>query len=59
MLPRQSEPTCRRHTPRPFRYKHDGDLATISKRAAVIDFSWTKLTGRPAWWLWGLAHIYF
>lgn len=46
-------------TPRPFRYKHDGDLATIGKRAAAIDFGWIKLTGRLAWWLWGLAHIYF
>jgi NADH dehydrogenase len=46
-------------TPHPFRYKHDGDLATIGKRAAAIDFGWIKLTGRAAWWLWGLAHIYF
>ncbi len=44
---------------RPFRYRHDGDLATIGKRAAVIDFGWTRLTGWPAWWLWGIAHIYF
>ncbi|MER9635664.1 NAD(P)/FAD-dependent oxidoreductase [Mesorhizobium sp. M0228] len=46
-------------TVRPFRYRHDGDLATIGKRAAAIDFGWIKLTGRLAWWLWGLAHIYF
>lgn len=46
-------------SPRHFRYKHDGDLATIGKRAAAIDFGWIKLTGRLAWWLWGLAHIYF
>ncbi|MER8709086.1 NAD(P)/FAD-dependent oxidoreductase [Mesorhizobium sp. M1088] len=45
--------------PRPFSYRHDGDLATIGKRAAAIDFGWIKLTGRLAWWLWGLAHIYF
>lgn len=45
--------------PRPFRYRHDGDLATIGKRAAAIDFGWIKLTGWPAWWLWGVAHIYF
>jgi NADH dehydrogenase len=45
--------------PRPFRYRHDGDLATIGKRAAAIDFGWIKLTGWPAWWLWGMAHIYF
>ncbi|TPI55990.1 NAD(P)/FAD-dependent oxidoreductase [Mesorhizobium sp. B3-1-7] len=44
---------------RPFRYKHAGDLATIGKRAAAIDFGWIKLTGWPAWWLWGIAHIYF
>ncbi|UCI24109.1 NAD(P)/FAD-dependent oxidoreductase [Mesorhizobium sp. B2-8-5] len=43
----------------PFRYKHAGDLATIGKRAAAIDFGWIKLTGWPAWWLWGIAHIYF
>ncbi|ETR77138.1 NADH dehydrogenase [Afipia sp. P52-10] len=43
----------------PFRYKDAGSLATIGKRAAVVDFGWIKLTGRLAWWLWGLAHIYF
>ena len=45
--------------PRPFRYRHDGDLATIGKRAAAIDFGWIKLTGWIAWWIWGIAHIYF
>ena len=44
---------------RPFRYKHAGDLATIGKRAAVIDFGWVQLKGWIAWWVWGLAHIYF
>jgi NADH dehydrogenase len=44
---------------KPFRYHHAGDLATIGKRAAVVDFGWLKLTGRLAWWVWGLAHIYF
>jgi NADH dehydrogenase len=45
--------------PPPFRYKHQGDLATIGKRRAIIDFGWIKLKGAIAWWLWGLAHIYF
>ena len=45
--------------PPPFRYKHAGDLATIGKRRAVIDFGWIKLRGAVAWWLWGFAHIYF
>lgn len=47
------------NTARPFRYKNQGDLATIGKRAAVVDFGWMKLKGWPAWWLWGIAHIYF
>jgi NADH dehydrogenase len=44
---------------RAFRYQHAGDLATIGKRSAVIDFGWCKLKGWLAWWVWGLAHIYF
>lgn len=44
---------------RPFRYKHAGSLATIGKRLAVIDFGRIKLRGTVAWWMWGLAHIYF
>ncbi|WIY53699.1 NAD(P)/FAD-dependent oxidoreductase [Devosia sp. YIM 151766] len=43
----------------PFRYKHAGDLATIGKSSAVIDFGWLKLKGWFAWWVWGFAHIYF
>jgi NADH dehydrogenase len=46
-------------SPRPFRYRHAGNLATIGKRAAVIDFGWLKVRGYLAWWIWGLAHIYF
>jgi NADH dehydrogenase len=44
---------------RPFKYKHSGNLATIGKRSAVIDFGWFSLKGHLAWWIWGLAHIYF
>jgi NADH dehydrogenase len=43
----------------PFRYRHSGNLATIGKRSAVIDFGWITLKGHFAWWVWGLAHIYF
>lgn len=43
----------------PFRYRHLGSLATIGKRLAVIDFGRVRLRGALAWWLWGLAHIYF
>jgi NADH dehydrogenase len=45
--------------PGPFHYKHDGSLAQIGKRRAVIDFGWMKMRGALAWWIWGIAHIYF
>jgi len=44
---------------RPFRYHHDGSLAQIGKRRAIIDFGRIKLRGSLAWWIWGIAHIYF
>jgi NADH:ubiquinone reductase (H+-translocating) len=43
----------------PFRYKHAGSLAQIGKRLAVIDFGSIRLRGALAWWIWGIAHIYF
>jgi NADH dehydrogenase len=46
-------------TPAPFRYQHAGSLAQIGKRKAVIDFGRIKLRGTVAWWIWGIAHIYF
>jgi NADH dehydrogenase len=45
--------------PVPFRYKHQGNLATIGRHAAIADFGRIRLTGGLAWWLWGIAHIYF
>jgi NADH dehydrogenase len=42
-----------------FHYKHAGSLAQIGKRHAVIDFGHIKLRGAIAWWIWGIAHIYF
>jgi NADH dehydrogenase len=43
----------------PFRYSHLGDIATIGRSRALIDFGWLRLTGWIGWWAWGLAHIYF
>jgi len=45
--------------PAPFRYRHQGSLATIGQSAAIIDFGRIKLKGWIAWWIWGVAHIYF
>lgn len=48
-----------RPAPPPFRYRDRGLLATIGRRAAVIEYKRLRLKGRLAWWLWGIAHIYF
>jgi NADH:ubiquinone reductase (H+-translocating) len=45
--------------PGPFRYRDQGSLAAIGRKAAVIDFGRLRLTGRVAWLIWGGAHIYF
>jgi len=48
-----------RKPPPPFRYRHQGSLATIGRKSAVADFGRLKLTGAPAWWLWGAVHVMF
>jgi NADH dehydrogenase/putative oxidoreductase len=48
-----------RRLPRPFRYRHQGSLATIGRRSAVAEFGRLRLTGALAWWLWGAVHIVF
>jgi NADH dehydrogenase/putative oxidoreductase len=48
-----------RKPPPPFRYQHQGSLATVGRRAAVADFGRLKLDGALAWWLWGAIHILF
>ena len=45
--------------PQPFRYRHQGSLATIGRKSAVADFGRVKLAGPLAWWLWGAVHILF
>jgi len=47
------------NTAHPFRYRDVGNLATIGRREAVVDFGWLRLTGRFAWLVWSGAHIYF
>jgi NADH dehydrogenase len=48
-----------RAPPGEFRYRDAGQLATIGRRAAVVDFGRIRMRGWLAWWLWGIAHIYF
>lgn len=48
-----------RSAPSDFKYRHLGSLATIGRKAAVVDFGAIKLWGAPAWWLWGIVHVGF
>lgn len=47
------------HAPPPFVYRHSGSLATLGRRAAIADFGRVQLKGPFAWWVWGIAHIFF
>lgn len=48
-----------RSPPQAFMYRHLGSMATIGRKAAIADFGWLRLSGAPAWWLWGLVHVAF
>jgi len=48
-----------RPRPPPFRYRDFGSLATIGRRAAVVELGGLRLTGLIAWLFWCVAHVYF
>jgi len=48
-----------RPAPPPFRYVHQGELATIGRRAAVVKFGRLQLRGFIGWLFWSVVHIYF
>jgi hypothetical protein len=45
--------------PPPFRYRDQSKLATVGRKTAVIAFKRLQLKGWFAWWIWGIARIYF
>lgn len=42
----------------PFVYRNLGNMATIGRNAAVVDFGWLRVKGRFAWGMWLFLHIY-
>ena len=42
-----------------FRYRDFGNLATIGRKAAVVDLHGLRFSGVFAWWFWLAAHIFF
>jgi len=48
-----------RAAPPPFRYRHQGDLATVGRHAAVVKLGRLELTGFLGWLFWSVVHIFF
>ncbi|HEX4010223.1 MAG TPA: NAD(P)/FAD-dependent oxidoreductase [Solirubrobacteraceae bacterium] len=46
-------------TPRPFRYRDKGNVATIGRGRAVVDLHVVRLSGLPAWLVWLLVHLFY
>lgn len=45
--------------PRTFRYRNEGDLATVGRSAAVVKLGRFEFTGFLAWVFWCVVHVYF
>ena len=48
-----------RPPPPAFAYRHEGDLATVGRKAAIVKLGKLELTGFLGWLFWGLVHVYF
>jgi len=48
-----------RPPPPPFAYRHEGDLATVGRKSAIVKLGRLELTGFVGWLFWGLVHVYF
>jgi NADH dehydrogenase len=44
---------------KPFRYRDYGNLATIGRMAAVVEYGRLRLSGVFAWWFWLWIHLFF
>lgn len=48
-----------RSSPGPFAYRHNGDLATIGRKSAVVSLGRLRLTGLLGWLFWSVIHVFF
>ena len=44
---------------RDFVYRDKGRMATIGRARAVAEVGPIRFSGRPAWWVWLVVHIYY
>ena len=47
------------HSTRPFHYHDKGNVATIGRRAAVVDLGYLRLSGTLAWLVWLVIHLWY
>ena len=59
MWPRSSRRGWPASTLPPFRYKHAGSLAHDRQAHGGDRFRLDQAARQIAWWIWGIAHIYF
>jgi NADH:ubiquinone reductase (H+-translocating) len=43
----------------PFHYRDKGNLATIGRLFAIADFGRLRISGRIAWFVWAVVHIFY
>jgi NADH:ubiquinone reductase (H+-translocating) len=43
----------------PFHYHDKGNVATIGRRAAVVDLGYVRLSGTLAWLVWLVVHLWY
>jgi NADH dehydrogenase len=43
----------------PFHYHDKGNVATIGRRAAVVDLGYLRLSGTVAWLVWLVVHLWY
>jgi len=48
-----------RPKPPAFVYRHQGNLATIGRKSAVVEIGRLKIAGALAWFFWGAVHVGF
>ena len=48
-----------RPKPPAFVYRHQGNLATIGRKSAVVEIGGLKIAGPLAWFFWGAVHVGF
>ncbi len=46
-------------TTAPFHYIDPGNMATIGRAAAIVDFGFLRVSGFPGWLIWLFVHILF